>query len=89
MAAPEISYEEQARRGQEIYDSQIRGLLAADDVDKFVMIDVLTGDYEMGLNRAETALRLLERRSGAVIHAIRRHRADSIRIGGGAWESRE
>ena len=89
MATHEIPYQEQARRGQEIYDSQIRVRLGADDLDKFVMIDVLTGDYEMGLNRAETALRLLERRPGAVIHAIRRHRADSIRIGGGASESRQ
>ena len=70
MTTPEISYQEQARRGQDIYDAQIRGQLGAEDLDKFVMIDVLTRDYEIGLNRAETALRLLERRPRAVIHAI-------------------
>ena len=42
-----IPYEEQKRRGHEIYDAQIRHLICGEDADKHVMIDILSGDYEI------------------------------------------
>ena len=56
-----IPYEEQKRRGHEIYDAEIRHLICGEDADKHVMIDILSGDYEIGENQA-TTMRLLRER---------------------------
>ena len=66
-------YEEQKRRGEEIYEAQIRHLVGPEDEDKYVMVDVLTGDYEIHANPAIAGSKLRERRPDAVIHGIRRH----------------
>ena len=58
---------EKQRRAQKIYDVKIRPLLAPADEDKYVMIDILTGDYEIGENRAVLIQTLRERRPDAVI----------------------
>ena len=40
-----IPYAEQQRRAHVIYDAQIRPQLTPGDEDKYVLIDILTGDY--------------------------------------------
>ena len=68
-----MSYEEQKRRGEEIYNAQIRHLISEADADKFVMVDVLSGDYEVDESSTKAGLTLRERRPDAVIHGIRNH----------------
>jgi hypothetical protein len=68
-----MSYEEQKKRGEEIYNAQIRSLISEADADKYVMVDVLSGDYEVGEDSTKTGLILRERRPDAVIHGIRNH----------------
>ncbi len=75
-----IPYAEQKRRGQAIYDAQIRHLISPDDADKFVKIDILTGDYEIHENPATAGRKLRERRSDAVIHTIHRGQSDVVRL---------
>ena len=75
-----IPYAEQQRRAHEIYDVKIRPLLAPADEDKYVMIDILTGDYEIGENRAVLIQALRERRPDAVMHCIHRHQSYGERI---------
>ena len=63
----------QKKRGEEIYNAQIRHLISDIDVDKWVMVDVLTGDYEINENSATAGRILRERRPDAVIHGMRNH----------------
>ena len=75
-----IPYEEQKRRGHEIYDAQIRRLICGEDADKHVMIDILSGDYETGENQATTMRLLRERRPDAIMHHIHRHESYTGRV---------
>ena len=68
-------YEEVKRQAHEIYEAQIRPRLAPGDEDRYVKIDVLSGDYEIGDNSATTGRKLRERRPDAVIHTMQRHRS--------------
>ena len=76
----EIPYDEQQRRAHAIYNAQIRSLLSPSDAEKYVMVDILTGDYEIGDNEAKLTRLLRTRRPDAVMHAIRRHQSISARI---------
>lgn len=75
MSAFGMSYEEQKKRGEEIYNAQIRHLISDDEADKYVNIDVISGDYEMHENSATAGRILRERRPDAVIHTIHRHKS--------------
>ena len=75
-----MSYEEQKRRGEAIYRSQIRQLIAPEDEGKFVLVDVLTGDYEVAERSVEARVKLRKRRPEAVIHTMRRHKTYVGRI---------
>jgi hypothetical protein len=52
------SKEEFARRGDDIYESQIRQKLSAADQGKFIAIDIETGAYELGGDELEACDRL-------------------------------
>ena len=47
VLTPRYSKEEFARRGDEIYDRDIKPRVSKSDEGKFVVIDIETGDYEM------------------------------------------
>ncbi len=68
-----IPYAEQERRAHVIYEAKIRPKMTPADADKYVIIDVITGDYEIGENEATLSRRLRERRPDAVMHSIYRH----------------
>lgn len=75
-----MTYEEQKRRGEAIYGSQIRHRIAPEDEGKFVLVDVLTGDYEIAERSVEARVKLRQRRPEAVIHTMRRHKTYVGRI---------
>ena len=75
-----MSFEERERRAQAIYDSSIRHLIGPDDTRKFVKIDVLSGDYEIGENSATAGRKLRERRPGSVITTFQNHCPRVIKI---------
>lgn len=75
MGDREKHYAEVKRRAHEIYEAQIRHRLAPGDEDRYVKIDVLSGDYEIGDNSAATRRKLKERRPDAVIHTMQRHQS--------------
>ena len=75
MDSLEKRYEEVKKRAHEIYEAQIRPRLAPGDEDRFVKIDVLSGDYEVGDNSAATGRKLRERRPDAVIHTMQCHQS--------------
>jgi hypothetical protein len=53
--------DEIARRGDEIYERQIRQRLGAEAEGQFVLIDVETGDYEVDPDEIAASDRLLAR----------------------------
>ena len=71
---PKMSYEDQKRRGEAIYESIIRPLIDPADDYKFVLVDVISGDYEIAERSAEARVKLRKRRPGAVIHTMRQHK---------------
>ena len=76
----EMPYEEQKRRGEAIYDSRIRHLITPEDEGKFVLVDVLSGDYEVAERSVEARIKLRQRRPAAVIHTMRRHKTHVVRL---------
>ena len=73
---PRYSKEEFARRGQAIYERDIRPRLDATDDGKFVAIDIETGAYEVDSDDFEATERLHARYPGAQMWLLRvGHRA--------------
>ena len=60
-AGPRYSVEEFARRGPEIYHRDIEPHLKAEDVGKFVAIDIETGQWEMDASDRAACERLRSR----------------------------
>ena len=65
------SAQEVAARGEALYRKHIKPLVDPLHYEEFVIIDVETGDYEIGKRDAEASLRLLERRPNGVIYGTR------------------
>jgi hypothetical protein len=68
---PRYSKEEFARRGDEIYERDIRPRVKADDEGKFVVIDIETGAYEIDENELAASDRLLARNANAQLWVTR------------------
>jgi hypothetical protein len=68
MEHPRMSEAEVARRGDEVYEREIRPLVeTAQNLGRIVSIDVETGAYELGDDVVVTARRILERRPDAAV----------------------
>ncbi len=81
MTTPgKMSFEERERRALEIYNSKIRPLLKPADEGKFVRIDILSGDYEIGESSVDTGRALRARCPDAIMHTIRDHHSYVIRF---------
>ena len=60
-----------AQEGRRIYAERIAPHLSADDTDKFLMVDILTGEYEIDTDDIAAEERLLARQPDALIYQIR------------------
>lgn len=68
---PRYSKEEFARRGDDIYERDIRPKLRPDDKGKFVLIDIETGEYEIDADEMAASDRLLARHPKAQVWMVR------------------
>jgi hypothetical protein len=64
---PRYSKEEFARRGDAIYENELRSLLELGNEGKFVAIDIETGTYEVDSDELAASDRLLSRCPNAQI----------------------
>jgi hypothetical protein len=64
---PRYSKEEFARRGDEIYERDIKPRVSKSDEGKFVVIDIETGDYEIDRDEIVAQDRLMLRRPEAQV----------------------
>jgi hypothetical protein len=79
---PRYSKEEFARRGNEIYERDIRPQVEADNQGKFVAPDIETGEWEMDVDDFTATERLLNRVPDAQIWLMRVGHRAAYRIGG-------
>jgi hypothetical protein len=72
MASTQRRYSEEdfARRGDEIYERQVRPHLTPEDEGKFVAIDIESGAYETGADELTACDKLGERVSEAQIWLV-------------------
>jgi hypothetical protein len=68
---PRYSKDEFARRGEEIYERDVRPRLEPGSEGKFVAIDIETGAYEIDADELSASDRLLERQPEAQIWIAR------------------
>jgi hypothetical protein len=73
MAVGELKYskEEFARRGNEIYETQVRPQVEEGNHGKIVAIDIETGAFELAKDTMTASDRLLERYPDAQIWRVR------------------
>jgi hypothetical protein len=79
---PQYSKAEFARRGQLIYERDVRPRISAVDQSKFVAIDIDSGDYEIDQDDFAATERLLERQLRAQIWLVRVGQQAAYRICG-------
>jgi hypothetical protein len=73
--------EEIARLGETLYEQQIRAKVEAGNRGKYIVIDIETGDYEVGEDSLVLAERLQARHPEAALYALRIGYAATARIG--------
>ena len=71
VAARSHAPEEIVTRGEAIYRDHIEPNVAPLERGRFVVIDVVTGDYEIDDGDAEATRRLLNRKPDAITYAVR------------------
>jgi hypothetical protein len=88
MQEPRYPMEEFARRGEELYEHDIRSKVEAENEGKVVAIDIETGAFELGADALKASDALLARCPGAQIWFVRvgfpaLHRIGSPRLSRG------
>jgi hypothetical protein len=68
---PRYSNEEYARRGDAIYERDIKPKLKPEDHGKYVAIDIETGEYEIDADDDTVGDGILERRPDAQLWIVR------------------
>ncbi len=72
MPHPTVADEEIDRRGQEVYERQIRSMVETpENIGKEIVIDIETGAYEIDTDGLAASRRLLARRPGAPLYGLR------------------
>lgn len=72
MGHPRFSNEEIARRGEAIYERQLRDQLEQqENIGKLVVINVETGDFEMDADEVKASRRALEKSPGDALYMKR------------------
>ena len=74
--------EEVASRGEAIYQEHVKPLVDPLHFGKFLVIDVETGDYEIGQRMASASKKLRERRPEAITYGVRVGFLAAYRMGG-------
>ena len=69
MAQPDLTDPAIAVAGKKIYQEKIRPLMTEDDIGKFVIVDVNSGEYE------------IDEVASAASKRLRQRRPDSLRFG--------
>ncbi|MBI3948730.1 MAG: hypothetical protein HY321_22665 [Armatimonadetes bacterium] len=77
-----LSREEIVRRGEAIYDQQIRPKVEAANRGEYLVLDLETGDYEIDTDHVAASDRVAAKHPGAPLFAMRIGYPTLARIGG-------
>lgn len=78
----EMSPEEVARRGEAIYQQKLRPRVEQQHFGEFLVMDVLSGDYEIDRDDLKASDRVLAKNPNAVLYGVRIGYPAAYRIGG-------
>ena len=81
-AETELSPVEVVARGEEWYERHLKTQVEPEHLGEFLVLDVNTGDYEIGRDYILPTERLLAKRPDAVLYALRIGYRSIGRIGG-------
>ena len=76
-----LSAKEISQRGREIYDREIRAKVEKDHDGQFIVVDILTGNYEIGEDDAAATSCALKKNPAALLWGIRIGAPAAYRIG--------
>jgi hypothetical protein len=82
MIEHELPKEEIVARGKQIYNEKLRAQAERDHLGQFIVVDVFSGDFEIGADDLEASLRMLDRRPGALLYGVRIGEEVAYRFGG-------
>jgi len=82
MTEERYSPEEVARRGQEIYEKEIRTDVESENQGKFLVLDIQTSEYEIAQDDLTATKRMLARCPDAVLYGLRVGYPAAYRLGG-------
>lgn len=83
MAYSGHTKEEVVRQGRQIYERGLREKVEPEHRGKFLVLDVLTGEYEIAEKDLVASDRLLDRNPDAVLYGLRIGYPTAYRIGAG------
>lgn len=81
MSYPGYTTEEVARRGREIYERRIRAEIEPEQAGRFVVVDIISGDFVVADDDLEASDRMIERNPEAVLYGTRIGERAAYRIG--------
>jgi hypothetical protein len=82
MSQAGLTADEITRRGQEIYDRQIRDRVKPQHIGKFLVVDIDTGDYEIDTDSLAASDRVLARHPNGTLYYVRIGYPVAHRLGG-------
>jgi hypothetical protein len=84
MGHPKFRKEDISTRGRAIYEEKLRSMIEADNLDKFVIIDIETGDYEIDADDFAASDRAHRKHPNGAFYGMRIGRRSSGTIGASA-----
>ena len=82
MPHPRLTNDEIARRGEEIYQQRLLPMMEPDHQGRFLVVDVETGEYEVGDDYGRLLDELQTRHEEAALYVKRIGYPAAFRIGG-------
>jgi hypothetical protein len=91
MATQQSRYtiDEIAERGTELYETKIRPLVEADHVDRYLAIDVETGDFAVADKRHDAVMVLRGKNPAAQLWGLRIGHIAAASFGGGSTREKK
>ena len=81
MPHPRYSSAEIAKRGQVLYDQQVRGKVESNHKGEYLVLDIETGEYEMDLSELAALKRAKAKHPDAALYILRVGYSSAHRIG--------
>jgi hypothetical protein len=82
VSITQLQPDEVVRRGESLYEERVRPEVEPEHNGKFLVLNVLTGEYEMDIDDLAASRRAKERFKDAPLFALRIGHATAYRLGG-------